>query len=456
MKEHISVRTLGEAIWELEREYELIQLEIKGVKIWQVIRYEMFNKLLKSFGLYGEAHTQKNSHLNKILSVPMYIFNSIINSPFHGGHKDILIFDHDRKVYFKDEYIDIYTKDLISKISDTGYLVVENDYLRRHWTKKEKNRKYNDNYYISTLFDRMKKLKFSKNERNKIRNLEKIINNHFNLNIDIYNFIIKEIKRFYIQKKYYLKLLNKKKPTKIILVVSYGRQPLISAAKDLNIEVIEIQHGIISPYHLGYSFPYDNKLSYFPDKLWIFGEYWKTSAHFPIETNNISVYGFPYLTKSLEKYKKVEKNKRQIVFLSQGTIGNSLSELAFKVSGLLPDYKVVYKLHPGEMDRWREIYPSLNQAEKLPNFEIVQDNEKNLYEWLAESEYQIGVYSTAIFEGITLNCKTILVNLPGIEYMDSLTKFEEIKCFKPDEKVICSNLQDVQEPLFADNFFFHS
>jgi hypothetical protein len=40
--------------------------------------------------------------------------------------------------------------------------------------------------------------------------------------------------------------------------------------------------------------------------------------------------------------------------------------------------------------------------------------------------------------------------------MDSLTKFEEIKCFKPDEKVICSNLQDVQEPLFADNFFFHS
>ena len=42
----------------------------------------------------------------------------------------------------------------------------------------------------------------------------------------------------------------------------------------------------------------------------------------------------------------------------------------------------------------------------------------NLYKQLATSEFQAGVFSTALYEGVEFNCKTILLDLPGIEYMD--------------------------------------
>ncbi len=57
-----------------------------------------------------------------------------------------------------------------------------------------------------------------------------------------------------------------------------GRGELIKAANDLNIEIIELQHGTYSKYHLGYSFPNNNnnnKHTYFPTKFYVWNKYWK-------------------------------------------------------------------------------------------------------------------------------------------------------------------------------------
>src|SRR5699024_2275823 len=114
------------------------------------------------------------------------------------------------------------------------------------------------------------------------------------------------------------------------------------------------------------------------------------------------------------------KKKKQILFISQGTIGKELAKLALNISRNMPDYHFIFKLHPGEFDRWRSEYTELSTAAKFENFEVIDNNKINLYRFLAESDYQIGVYSTAIFEGLTLGCKTVLFNLPGIEYMKDL------------------------------------
>ena len=62
-------------------------------------------------------------------------------------------------------------------------------------------------------------------------------------------------------------------------------------------------------------------------------------------------------------------------------------------------------------------YKKLDYLEKKHNVKVVTDI--NLYKQLANSEFQAGVFSTALYEGIEFNCKTILLDLPGIEYMDS-------------------------------------
>ncbi len=41
----------------------------------------------------------------------------------------------------------------------------------------------------------------------------------------------------------------------VYVVVAYFHQHIVGAARDLGIRVVELQHGAISPFHLGYSYP---------------------------------------------------------------------------------------------------------------------------------------------------------------------------------------------------------
>lgn len=61
------------------------------------------------------------------------------------------------------------------------------------------------------------------------------------------------------------------------------------------------------------------------------------------------------------------------------------------------------------------------------NFTILED-EKNLYELLASSNYVFGVYSTAIYEALESNCKVFLLDLDGIE--DSKYLYENLYVIK--------------------------
>ncbi len=73
----------------------------------------------------------------------------------------------------------------------------------------------------------------------------------------------------------YLKLQNKIQPKAVLIVVSYSHFNFIEACNTLNIPTIELQHGIISRYHVGYSFESPNtKIQTYPDYMFTFGKYW--------------------------------------------------------------------------------------------------------------------------------------------------------------------------------------
>ncbi len=235
--------------------------------------------------------------------------------------------------------------------------------------------------------------------------------------------------------EFYDKLIKKRKPKQIFLVCSYVyKLALIAAAKQNKVETIEIQHGTIDKFHLGYSFPEHNSIDYFPDKMYFFGEYWKNCMSFPIEEENKIVYGFPYFRKQKKKYATIEKKTGTILIISQGTIGNNLSEFLWKSREFLKDYQITYKLHPGEYDRWKTDYPNLVKLSELENVTIIDNNNTNLYTFLAESEFVIGVYSTAIYEALAFDCKVMCVNLPGIDYLEDLIKKDFVKLVvKPED-----------------------
>ena len=389
-----TVKEICERIWELEERYELNHMEIQGTYPWLIIRMYVYYEITRKTQVFESAQQASLSLFDKVKSFAPFIKNSLLNNPFSGGKCDVLIFDHPRKVIFQNEYKDIYSYFLPQTLKENGksFEIVESPYLNKHFTsksyQKKNNVRFNDRILLGSFINKSRnrgKVPFTEDEKSRIDLLKK-------------------------------------------LVVAYENKALVSACHEKNIEVIELQHGTISPYHLGYSYPKETckkdgkykEIEYFPDKILSFGDYWQNACSFPIGKENIISMGYPYFNESSLEFMKIDKNHNQIIFISQGVIGKYLSKFAYETARNLEDYKIIYKLHPGEYATWRENYESLVKAEKMDNFKVIDKSEPPLYELFAKSEYQVGAFSTAIYEGLSFNCKTFIIDAPGIEYLDAL------------------------------------
>ncbi|UOR11316.1 hypothetical protein [Halobacillus amylolyticus] len=452
-----TIKQICEYLWEFERENNLLDLEIQGVLIWQAIRFEVYSTITEKTAIYNRAHSTIDRSIRNLIKLPKLILNAVTRNPFIGDYtKEFLIYDHSRKITVDGKNIDIYTHYFIEGQNQSSFDVIETQYLLEHYTSDiKKNRRYRDHEMLTVLAkEKILPIRLTSNEKEKLKELHEKFCRHFNLStIDIKSLAINKLNKFKYKYNYNVKLLKKRNPKYIYIVVSYGNMPLIAAAKDLGIKVIEFQHGVITNYHFAYNFSDpEKKIKYFPDKILTFGDYWAKTDGFPKQTE-IEVYGFPYLNKQLEKYKETPKKKSQVLIISQGTIGRELSRQIQQVAESMPEYHFIYKLHPGEYDRWKSEYYDLIAASDLGNFEVIDHNEKNLYSYFAESEYQVGVYSTAIFEGITLNCKTILFNMPGIEYMKDLIDRDIVKVVRNWEEAIRS-IKNYETKNFSRDYFF--
>lgn len=412
-----TIKELCEFIWYLEEKYDLLDFEIDGVKVWQYTRMQFYYKLAEASGVLSQPHSRL-SKFDKIKHLFSFVKNSLRDNYFTLTQKDAVVFSHSRTVNVDGELIDIYTKYFIDELLESGKDIVEFESAHLGVHKKQKQ---NFAHYIDwiALAQRVYKTFIKVNIPNdKLEVLKKVeddINSICQSNIDLVVFAIKSIKTYKATYKIYNKIFQKVKPKVFYTVVSYGQAAIIKAAKDNDIEVVELQHGTFSKYHLGYSFPNrKDPLEYFPDKLYVWSEFWKQLIKMPITNRNVIVDKFRYLEK--EKFSHLKRNNKQIVVLSQGAIGEEIAKKILYTYDKFKEYKIIYKLHPGEFDRWKN-YPSLLKLSKYKNIIIIK-NEIPLYELFATSSIQIGVFSTALYEGVEFGCKTILLNINGIEYMD--------------------------------------
>lgn len=438
MEKLISIKELVGFILKLEDEFKLLQYEINGVKVWQYQRHRTFLTLARQVGLYTQAHTKKNNFRELVSAAPSLFYYSVFSNPLSGNYnKDILVFSAGRKVKVDGKYIDIYSEYLVNKLPENSYEIIEELYLNKHLPAEKRVRKHQDFQQVrTTIKSKLSSFKFSGEQVEFIERIEEKIKSGLNAEINLKRLLLTGYLTFKYDYEFYDKLIRKRKPKQIFLVCSYVyKLALISAAKKNGVETIEIQHGTIDKFHLAYSFPGQSTIDYFPDKIYFFGEYWKNCMTFPIKEENKIVYGFPYFQQQKGKYASIEKKRRSILIISQGTIGKNLSKFLRKSTELLHDYQITYKLHPGEYDRWKADYPDLVKFSEQENVTVIDNNNTSLYTFLAESEYVIGVYSTAIYEALAFNCKVMCIKLSGIEYLEDVIEKGYVKLVTVPEDI---------------------
>ena len=420
-----NVKEMYDKFTQLESEHNLISLEIAGVKIWQILRYELFFKLTEEEFKLG-APQVTSSLFEKINSIPRMIYNAFFNNGWFEGKCSKLVFPHSRVQLVDNQYIDINTKYFIDQMKecDASFLVFEKPHAHKHYTKKVNYIKYLDDAVLfNNIISKFVYIDMTEHEIiiNKVKNE---INEIFKVDIDLNLIFLQKIKKFKSYYYYYYKLLKKISPDQIFIVVSYFEPWLIAAAKDLGIKVTEFQHGAFSKYHLGYSYCIKDDLKYLPDEFLVWNQYWKDIIPFPISDDNVVIYPSKFQALQKEKYKNESKIKNQVIILSQGTISNKMAKIILDNFKYFSNFKIVYKLHPAEYQRYKS-YNNLMELLKKDNVELVVNGD--LYKLFATSEYQVGVYSTTLFEGLEFGLKTILCDLPYIEFMDDLVKTGKVQ-----------------------------
>lgn len=452
-----TIKKLIEEILRIEVEYKLFEKEIDGVYVWQLIRFNLFTELAKKLNLLQDSHPNQKQNGNRHIEMLKHFINGTLNGPLtYSSNAEFILFSHPRKVRTEDSnLIDIYSNYLEDKWREegTGYLVIEKPYNGAFIRKASKMVRHNETLSLFTLWNYFKPKKdidFSINGLDSIANIPtgtiKVLSKE---NISR---VLHAFKREY---HYYTKVLTKHRPKKVYMVVAYFRHSLVAAAADLGIETTEIQHGEITPFSIAYSYPKNVKIPYFPKKLILWGKFWYDNSQMPIDEKNISYGGFPFLDEEINKYSDTVRDKSRVLFISQGKIGKLLVDIALEFATQNKEYKVVYRLHPSEAEQWKVLYPKLYSfSMKNSNFSVETREINPSHKSFAESKFVVGVNSTALIESLAVNCKLILVDLPGVEYFQSLIDKELVKKVKNSEQLTKAIKEDDELTSIDSDYFF--
>ena len=451
MNRHLDVSTFIE----FEYNFNLHRRKIQGVYIWDYIRKEVYNQINDEL---LEERTIKSEKENPLRS----IFTQIKETLYRVWHSykyqvtqncDILFLGHPRRKKVGKYYWDIYCDAIINKIDDQcSYNYFETPFRGQHFHPS-----LTDNIlYLDYLNIALKLLPYFKtkvidhNEFKKIKYIEHLLFKNFNKNVDLKVIIRKYLNRYEFVQRSIRKLLDITNPRALIVVDSYNfiRKLFVEKANERNIPTIELQHGTVGKYHMGYNYYPGTEINSFPKYFFAWGKYWIMNTTFPVGTK-VKVTGFPYFEKKLRESNnsKVQKSEKNILVISQWTVGFQIFNFINNLAEHISDYNIFYKLHPAE---YSEKYNYKNRTISN-NISIITD-EYDLYDLFKTCKFQIGVYSTALIEGFEFGLKTFILPLPGHEIYSDLLNKEFIVV--NEKNTFIDNLSDTRlKNQYSDHFF---
>jgi hypothetical protein len=409
----------------IETELKLDESIIQEIPWWDMVRYPLFEDIFAQLSLKKRGNLISKSILPIRVILKLYaLFKSFIfilspRSPLWISKKTNIIWGHPRRKFENGFYTDIYSDPFID-LFPTGidFTVIERNEQRIHLKPFKKKKVFFGEHLITLayIYQTFKKVKFTEKELLLINNLENQIYKNFSCNIDIKRIIQNKLKSWFGIFPVMRLFFKLKKPKIFFIVVSAGSEAIIAAAKAEKIPTFELQHGSPTRGKLNYDYSSGLKKNTFPDWFLSFGKYWTSGFKLPLKDDRIIPIGYSYLNKKIAEYSHIKKENRLVV-ISQPKYSGELAELAIEISKKYKSLIVEFKPHPMEYNSQK--IPGY--FKKLEDSRVIISKPKNdLYEIFAKSRWQVGVYSTALYEGLCFGTACFLFDVPRAELMKQL------------------------------------
>ncbi|MEL6634357.1 MAG: hypothetical protein AAFQ83_23025 [Bacteroidota bacterium] len=195
---------------------------------------------------------------------------------------------------------------------------------------------------------------------------------------------------------------------KALVVCHYHKEGEIFAMKRAGLEVIELQHGLISTEDIFYVYPpkvapvVDRAL--FADQIWTYGAYWEEILaqgveYSPKQTKVIGYYHFETEDvdpEIMEKGQQAKADGQPLIFFTTQTFLHEpfiayIQWLHADLEAKGQKAHIWVKNHPNEL---REAYAAI---EALENVEIVTGDLKSMFR---VCDYHVSIYSTTLYDAL--------------------------------------------------------
>lgn len=386
------------------------KLQVKGIYFWHLVRMAFYEMVMEALPGMGAAHPDqyyKMSMWKKIgLGVKM-VLGAVVRNPRFRFRKQrrFLIVCAPRKTKCKGRYIFTLLEPAL-EILEGDYNYLERPELDGH--RRDPGRKclaYSDYMEFTRLINQVRgKYFMNEQEQSVIDEIIASVERTFSIKLDtqkVYGRVNSNLTGFFTYYKAYEKLIDRIKPRCILETTHYevAKMSLNKLAHERGIKVYELQHGVMN---LQYEVP--DVDVYMPDELLTFGEYWNHSADYP---GRMTPVGNPHLEECVREM-KTEVDIPTVLILSGGPVAKTMVQLALDMERYSREHdlkiRILFKLHPNEYQTWRMLHPRLQDSA----IEVIDNNERDLYYYFSISTHQIGVSSTALYEGLAFHLKTII------------------------------------------------
>jgi hypothetical protein len=417
-----------------ERE-QLFERTLLGVAYWQLIRHDVFRESLEALGLAAQAHLRlEQLPITSWLGPQLRQLRTTLarSQLWSLSRADLLVATHPRWLPYQGRYICPYSQPLLWGTSRSR-LLLTGHYQGRYFAPDsgEPTRYLDLGLVLSHAQFRVRELLGRGLSADDTRELTELTR-RLGLQLGAAPEPAAVIRRARTAVLSQLGLspqleraLDQVQPRLVVNVVGYRlvHQLLTLHARARGIPVAELQHGTIGQAHAAYNFSLGRRPAAFPDYLLTFGEVFRSlTPGLPLPADHVRAVGYGWLALQQGAHPRATRahGPRRVLFISQRDIGPALSQLAVDVQARMPkgQLEIVYRLHPSEGQGWRERYAALAASD----IRVEEASARNLYAAQSEADVQIGVYSTALMEGIAFGLDTVLVGLPGHEQLAFLVE----------------------------------
>ncbi len=425
-----SLTSIFDLTTKIEQEFSVDSIQLRdGTKLWNLVRV-----LLCFYPWKQDTNEKKSSlktlaHMTKDGVFPLNLFTKKIEI---CGFSDT----ESRKLR-NGKFYDIYI-DPLYDVAGNGFWVFE-------WPTSEGKRRnsrrsiYSKNYvpmhipvFSKTFFgiglsQMSKKRRFSIESEDVLKDVISFFCKHTAVKEDeLSKHIYDAITIFFYMKRFFVKFLRKISPKAVLIRCGYGsfHMALSQACKELGIPSIELQHGNITKYHVGYvkGSSSDNK-DCIPEYLLTYGDIFSDIIRKGnlFEPDNVISIGFPYMEEVKKSNSPVDEEVKNFVskfsntllVTSQWTVADEIKNFVISISKRLEDKNqsigIIFKPHPRDTNDYSDMktYQNIFLADKYGD----------IYELFQVIDIHSTVYSTSAIESLAFGKPNMFLDV-GMNIQD--------------------------------------